>query len=545
MNFCPLTTVSRKALYTLGLGVLVFLIFALTSGCRKKYDPDKFASGSWDPNLAVPIAYSNFGVHDILDRAEAEDLFVIDPESGLLALVYTGEAFSFAANEVLQLAPQNFSASFTASDFNFPILPSFNEQAEGSVDETFSFAAPNGEELYSIELSSGLLTLSAETSVQHPIELTFSFPYITQFGVPLEITLPIPPASSASVDVDLADYLLDFTGGGGDPNTISAEITASISGNGNPINGNENISASIGISNLQFAIATGDFGQQSVGADGDSILIAIFQNAEQGYFELTNPRLMLDITNSFGFPTEVDITTLETVDTDNGQTYPMTGYPNPVLIGHPNTPGDSVLTTLVFDAENTSNISNIITPVPKYLNFEFQGTSNPAGQAAIPNFITGDSRLKINARLELPLEGFAYGFVVRDTIEFDFAETVEEVEWVKIRINALNGFPVDLSSQVYLADADFNIIDTLLTSNDQVLQSGQVNAIGRVVTPTQKITDVLIPRDRIDMLYDAAHLIIVAESNTLNGSSGEIIGLYDDNFIELRLGLQVQARLTY
>lgn len=529
--------------------IVVLVLAVVLPGCLKKYDPDKLASGSWDPTLATPIAISHFSVYDILDRQDEDDLIVIDPQTGLLALRYSGQAFSFSAAEVLELPPASFSASYNgAADFGFPVSPSFNEQLQASISDSFNYVPENGEQLYQAHLLSGTISVHIETSLQHNLVVQFAFPYITKFGTPLVLNVPVihtGALSQAQVVVNLADYIIDFTAGGNQANLVAAEVTAWIDGTGNPIQGNEQISASVNLSNLMFSLATGDFGQQSVAADGDSIMIAIFQNSIDGYFELTDPRLRLDITNAFGFPVSVDITELKTVETSTGLEYPMQGFPNPIVINHPSVPGDSVLTQLEFNNQNTSNIAAVINPVPRFLHFAIEGTSNPAGQAVSPNFITNESFLRVDATLEMPLQGFAYGFALRDTVDFEFTEALDEVEWVKIRLNARNGFPLELTGQIYLADENYNVLDTLLSPNQQVLQSGVVNSIGRVIAPTTKITDILIPRERIGLLYETAYLILFAETNTFNATTGEVIGLYETDFLELRLGMQVQARFTY
>jgi hypothetical protein len=530
--------------------ILLFSAAVLSfSACVRKYDPDRLASGSWDPNLAVPLAFSHFTVYDILDRADSNDLVVIDPNTGLLALIYTGQAFSFSARDVLELPDFAFAAQYSAGEFGFPVIPNFNQNLSGGSSESFNYTPDGGGELYTLTLDAGELSIELETDLQHDLDVQLTFPYITIGGLPLAVNLPLVhtgmPTSAASAQIDLTNYLIDFTAGGGTNNTLEYTVEVAISGNGNPINGSESLDVNVSLNGLLFNLVTGDFGQRVVGLDGDSILLAIFQNVSDGYFELNDPRLYLDVTNSFGFPVEVDISDLRTVNTIDGAVYPLTGFPNPTNVGYPILPGDSASTTLLFNSSNTSNITNVITPVPKYLHFAFQGTSNPAGQAENPNFITADSRLRIDARLELPLQGFAYGFMVVDTVEFTFDEALDEVEWVKIRLNATNGFPVDLHAEILLADADYNIIETLLTDEQAVLVSGLIDADGRVIAPTQKITDILIPREQIDMLYDAAYLIIRAEANTLNGTNGEVVGIYEDNYIDLRLGMQVQGRIGF
>lgn len=534
----------------------LILTYALVIGglvtfpsCLKKYDLDRLASDSWDPNLAVPLAYSSFTVYDILAETEDDDLVIIDPESGLLALMYEGRAYSFGAAEILALPDVSFSESLSAgSDLEVPVIPSFvlSHSAEESYTYSYDFEGASIEDLL---LQSGTLTLSLSTTLQHDLSIDLTLPYTTLSGTPLTATLDLPysggGSSNGSIDIDLSGYLFDFTAGGMAENSIEVTFNFSVSGTGNPVNGNESVDVSLALNNLAFERVSGDFGQRTVGIDGDSILIRIFNNMEDGYFELVDPKLRLNIVNSFGFPVEIDLTNLESIDANTGEVFPLTGYPNPIDVNYPTLLGDSAQTELLFDNSNTSNITSIITPAPKYLGFDFEASSNPDGAPLVPNFMTSESELRVDATLEMGLEGFAYGFQFRDTVEFSFDESVEEVEWVKIRINTNNGFPVDISPQVYLVDANYALIDSLLPPEELVLQSGLVDASGRVTTPTQKITDILFSKERVPNLLDAAHLIIVARGNTRNGTQEEIVRIYDDYSIDLRLGMQVQGSVTF
>lgn len=528
--------------------ILFVSIFFTFIACTKKYDKDKFASNSWNPNLAVPLVYSKFTPEDIVARTNSEELIVVQPETGLLALVYSGQALSFNANEILDLPNRIFTSNFSAqADFNLPIALNFSSSAQSFVSRSFVYDFEADQQIQEVFLSSGILEITASSTIQHNLSLTISFPDFTANGQILSITIPldfqntIPSVNSNTID--LSDYLLDFSAFSQGFNEFSVNFNVEIEGTGNPITGQEGLEVNFEFSQLNFHYAKGYIGQPIVGLDEDSILIKLFQNTVDGYFELTNPRLKLNIQNSFGFPVEVDVLELKTINVNSGQSFPMAGFPNPTTVNFPTAMGQIAETQLVFDRDNTSNIINIITPTPKYLNFAFEGRANPQGNTGIPNFIQKESLLQIDADIELTLEGFAYGFQFLDTATFSVEENIEEIEWLKLRLITNNAFPVNLNAQLYLADNQMQILDTLIAEDNRVLQSGQVNENGRIIAPSENVIDILIEDNRINNILNASYLILQAEAKTLNGVQQEIVKIHEDNFLEFRVGMQVQLKI--
>lgn len=528
--------------------ILFVSIFFTFIACSKKYDRDKFASNSWNPNLAVPLVYSKFTPEDIVARTNSDELIVVQPETGLLALVYSGQALSFNANEILNLPSRVFTSNFSAqADFNLPIALNFSSSAQSFVSRSFVYDFEADQQIQEVFLSSGILEITASSTIQHNLSLTISFPDFTANGQILSVTIPlnfqntIPSINSNTID--LSDYLLDFSAFSQGFNEFSVNFNVEIEGTGNPITGQEGLEVNFEFSQLNFHYAKGYLGQPIVGLDEDSILIKLFQNTVDGYFELTNPRLKLKIQNSFGFPVEVDVLELKTINVNSGQSFPMAGFPNPTQVNFPTVMGQIAETQLIFDKNNTSNIINIITPTPKYLNFAFEGRANPQGNTGTPNFIQKESLLQIDADIELTLEGFAFGFEFFDTASFTFEENIDEIEWVKLRLISQNAFPVNLDAQLYLADENLQIIDTLIVENNRVLQSGLVNTEGRVTQASESIVDILIESERVENLLNTSFLILHAEAETLNGPDEEVVKIHEDNFLEFKLGMQVQLNI--
>ena len=528
-----------------GLASFVCLSILLLASC-KKMEFDKIAKGAWNPNLAVPLAYSNFGVYDILALKDSTDLVVINPSTGALALVYKGDIFSVGAQTLLNIQNVNQSKNLNFAALNATPAAAFNGTYTSTNTETINFNAGSAE-VHQVAVKSGILTLNLSTNLKHDITCVITFPDMKINGSPVTTTVSLNYTGSlpntTSGTVNLAGALADLTLGNTTFNKMNAVISTTISGSGQPIVGTENMNVNFAFDNIQFTNAVGYFGQNNLGISGDTILLKLFQNSTAGYFELVNPKVLFVAENSFGFPIKMNFTGLKTVNVSNGNEYPLTGWPSTFNIARANVIGQTASSLFELNTTNTANLSSVVSSTPKYFVFSANAQSNPAGNVLPLNFIADTSKLKIRTEVELPLEGSAYGFELKDTVEFNFNEDVSQLESVMFRLNIDNGFPVELKAQIVFLDQNNLPVFTVFNTPESVVSSALVNSSGRVNQRTKKITDINLSAAQIALLPNVKHLLIRAVSQTLNGPSGLVVKIYDDYTLNLKLGLQVQAKI--
>jgi hypothetical protein len=530
---------------------LIALTAALTTVAVqcKKYDPRKIASTSWNPNLAVPIAYGSFDVYDVFARTDSSDIFIIDPLSGAVALVYRGEVVSYNAGDIIQVSDFGTDVIYTNSELGMPVGASFSGTATANNTSQLTAAVNSGVELHTMLMKQGSLSITVTSDIQHNHNINISFPELKLGGTSLTRTIPLTYSGMSPLvhteTIDLTNYLGNFTRNNTTFNELDVNTTVTINGTGGPISGVENVQLNLQFSGLQFSQANGYFGQQSVGFDNDTILLRIFENEPDGYFELIDPRVRFTVENSFGFPIQLNFQNLKTIDISNGNEFPISGFPSTLNISAPSMAGQVATAVLELNNGNTTNLITVITPTPKYFFFEAAGISNPAGNTGTLNFITDTSYFKVHAEVELPLEGLAYGFGVSDTSEFSFGENLENIESLMFRINVNNGFPVELLAQVTLLDSNYIPLFSLLNTPQQVVESASINTLtGRVTTPTRKITDILLNEQQLQLISQARYVHLYGLSNSKNGTSGQIVKIYDDYVIDLKLGMQVQGKFN-
>lgn len=528
--------------------LIAFLLLVMgTLPACKKIEFDKLAQNAWNPNLAIPLAHANFGVYDILARQDSTDIVVIDNTTGAIALVYKGEVVSYDAQSIVQLNDQSAQTLLSLTDLNLVALPALSGSISTNNSDNIPFITNAGVEIHTVDFRNGTLNLALSTSLPHDVTVVLTFPDLKFNNVPVSRTINltytggIPQTSSSSID--LTNVIGDFTLGNTTVNTFKVNCQTTITGTGQPVVGNENIQIDFNLSNLAFENVRGYFGQQNLGISNDTILMRIFETASTGYFELINPKVKFIVDNSFGFPARINFSEIKTINVATGQEFALTSFPNVFDVNAPAAMGQTTTSTLELNTTNTPNLATVITPVPKYFYFAASAQSNPNGQTADLNFIEADSKFKVRTEVELPLEGLAYGFELKDTVTFKFNEDVSVIESVMFRINVDNGFPADFKTQLLFLDQNYSPLFTIFNTPEAVIQAALVDNGGKVNQNTIKITDATLSPAQISQLNEVKYVLINGVAQSLDGTNGQIVKFYDSYKLGLKLGMQIQGKV--
>ena len=275
-------------------------------------------------------------------------------------------------------------------------------------------------------------------------------------------------------------------------------------------------------------------------------MIRLFENSSgQGYFEFTNPSLRLFVENEIGMPIQAEIENLRTIIEDTGQEFNMSGYTSVYNINMPSILGNMVVTNIVFNNANTSGLSNVITPVPKFLAFLVSAFTNPSGPTGTMNFTSDTSKLRVRSELELPLEGFAYGFGVRDTVPFNLSQNISEIEYVMFRLFLDNGFPIEMGGQVKFMDDNYNVLFSAFDQTTTIVPPAIVDASGMVNQRATNMTDIVLEDWKLDLLPQVKYLEIEGNTQTTDGPLGVVVKMFDWYNLKMKLSMQIQAKMKF
>lgn len=539
--------------------VISFLITMIFSSCvKKKFDFDRISPRyEWEPNLAVPGVKADLTLRDILQDYDSTELFVYD-ETGFVYIMYHSQIFSAKASDFIIIPDQSFPNDiFLGQEFidqNFPASVS-SATVTHNVNLNFSFQSADMD-IDSILIKSTDLNIAVTSQFQHTGNVIVTFPTVKKNGVPYSKTITVNTNdgnfSLSNFYTDLNGYTIDFTG----TNQLPVEIAATYYDSGNTLNSSDQVTVHVGFLNMYYSAMFGYTGQDTL-SYSDTVHLEIFNHVFEGHANFVDPKFHIHINNSYGVPIAMLFDDLETYSTQNqtNQTFTFTtnNTYNPYLVGYPSVSqfGQTVASGFTLD-KNNSSVVNIINTTPKYIFFNVHAMTNPAGPAT--NFITDESQFDLDMEVELPCWGNAEFFVLQDTTPLNMQEIygdLDVIEWLKLRINVDNGMPAEVGLQIYFCETDTVIAGTDTTINYipvdsaftpqtmEIVQSGVLDANGKVSQSTYKRTELYFDKDRIANLQDVKYVFFRGYVYTTNHASQDV-RFYADYHIDIRVGLQAQ-----
>ncbi len=524
---------------------LVFIV-AIAIGCRKK---ELFDLSDFQPDhaIAIPLVNGEIDVDDLLEGDTAD--FVSSGSNGELILTYAADLISFNAQDFLTLPDQSFSDNYLPAA-GLPSGP-FSGATSVSDSSTFVFLSSNAEELANINLSNGDLYFSITNGLSHDMVIGLTIPGLLLSGLPYSNTINIAPNSTGSLHQDLNGYFVDLTQGSLGYNELQVELSVTIIGTGANISSSDAFSVAMDLAGLEYSAVHGDIKNQQLNIPEDSILLNMFQSTSSaGSFQFTDPTIRITAENSFGFnagltfsqfySTDLNGNTLDVIQY-NSQTPPYT-FP---AIDQPAVEGNTQTTNIELNSTN-SNIATLFNSTPKYLIFNSSAQTNP-GSLINNNFVLNTSELNISTEVEIPLEGYAGGWNMSDTLPFDFEvdnlwADGTEIDEAVVKFVTTNGWPLETSLSIHLLDSNFNNIYSLV-DNEIVIESGILDANGKVIESTVKYTEIPCNSACVDLLNSTKHVIISATAQTVGYTNQQAVKIYNDYKLGVSMALLISGRM--
>lgn len=547
----------KKSVSILGL-LLSGIIFLYSCVDPDDLDFNRIAEIQWNPDLAIPLVNSSLTTADLITKGDREGKIEIGTDK-FCTLVYKGKLSSKGADELLSLPDQNIGQKNVIMPAlavaAFTVAP-VGGTASFSGNQTLDFSSGTAK-LDSVVFKGGTLSLVVKSTIQHDATVLVTIPGATKNGVPLALTANLnasntPTPYENTLNVNLDGYSIDMTNGGAQTNKIGVTMAITLTkiSNTNLPSTNDNVSITTQMQNLQWRRAYGDIGTTVISSgNSDSVLFAAFRNSLfTGHIVHADPKVKMDITNSFGIPVQVNFVSLKgniPLSDPGGGDYPITGtgVTTPLAVNAPTLAqiGQSILSSRTLDKTN-SNVRDVINLNPQYFISDLQFLANPNGTPAEHNFLLDTSKLEANIRCELPLFGKAQDFEITKEFGFDMGETdTSLVRSVTLRSIITNGFPLDVQVQIYFVDAGGNLVDSTATiaSNTLPVRAGIIDATGKVIKSTTYIADNTMNKTRWQNIIKKATLIRIVADLESKPTSDDI-KIFSDYKMDVQLSVRAQ-----
>jgi hypothetical protein len=534
----------------------IFTAILFTQCMQDEYNLDKL-DDDIEIRLGVltPLAYGTLNFGDIVSEFDSSGFISTDAD-GLLLITYADSLFSFKADDLLEIPSQDFFQFFIDSDFGLPALPIL-DTFEINRTENFPFTFGNNERIDSMILDNGSINFNLTSTFLHTGRIDMVIPNLKLNGVAFTQSILIDVEDgtfSQNIEADLANYTLELNDSAGtDTMFFPVEFHVEIYTNGvSGVTVGDHVGIDAGLGDLDFEAIFGYIGDYELMSENGEIPLGFFETPIDGDIRFEDPRINLNIENSYGVPTAINISRFtgfnssqDSIVMDLSAINPF-GYAYPTISDYTN--NDVLKDTTISINKDNSNISDFLAFLPSSFEYSLSAQSNPDGEGASYNFVSDDSEVNISLEFILPLWFSADNFAFVDTMDITFFEDADYVDKVGILLEVSNGLPLEIDFQVFFLDSAYNHIDSLFSEEyTPVISSATIDPSTSLVTaPGFKSSQVEFTNEDITKLEKVKYGIIRAGLKTSPDSNGDPLAVkfFTDYEIDFNLSVSIDIKAS-
>lgn len=494
--------------------------------------------GTYSPNLALNLGYSEYSVQELLEDLDRESLNINSSDQTLSILFRDSTLFS--DNESLISVSSVSNQEEFAPGENVPSSPI---DYEITIDETFvfSFPATNGEEIDSVFYNSGTLDFTMESSFKGDIDYTWVIEgtRFVETNEDLTQTKVLPYAGSTVTDSysrPLDGLKSIFYKNALGENEFAIRVTGSIAfEEGTEVLPSHQMTFDLAFNNPAFDKVYGFFGNEPIELQSQSIDISAFDEISGDGLQLEDPRIFLITKNSYGLDFELSFDEIKAISADNSEVEFQESVTNKIdgFISSPLVEGEIKVDTVELNKDN-SNIDDLLNSTPLRMDFSISGVPNPAASSRDNNFMLAASEIEVVSVIEIPMQFKMDAFEVDFDFELDLSD-VTSAESFTFGIIATNEIPFAGSIDLSFLDENGSTLYTL--TDAAAFDSPEVGTDGKTVGAEVSQSGVDLDSDGIDALLNANQVLATARITTFESDKDRYVTLYADYTLNIELTL--------
>lgn len=556
------------------LKILVFSLIILPfTSCvdEEDFDFDSLSQTTITPSINAPLINLEVQLNDFLDLEQLSDtangfeiIQVNEANDSYLEFVFSMKD-TFDISSFIQQIEGKDDVQVNLSDISIPDLSdlglsstdlpefyfSFPDQSVAAEDLSIEVEEfENGVRVDSVQILSGGLIIENVDALplNAYIELTSSCIKNKVTGELFSETIQISNVSSSiEQQFDLSNYTISLK-----DSTINNEnkqfidlryrLIFDIASNNLFQGGNYDINLNVSLLPFMIDAIFGDFGDTEFNIK-DAIVLDFFKDSLLNAITSTNSidfeKFTIDLSTSTNIGVDMNIYPNIYTITSQGNTYNVFNNTNAIRINGADILGETAYTNNIVLESDASAIEVFPDSLIYDVKFDFKDevtkTSNYDFISPDDAFVTLDAKAKLP--LKAKLNNLHY-----DT-EFDAFDFIEEMNYLKstsLQFFIESTFPAELSINLYLADSNQVVFDTLLASPLKI-GGAVIDNEGHLLAPTAENIKITLDDSKYDSLKKAKKIKLSAILNTSKDEGGEQRYVRFSNNAKIKVKASVSA----
>ena len=513
--------------------ILLILLISLFSSCKKEeFDFGKFAGQKDGAEWGIPLIHGNLGILDIINDTNHVSL----TEGNLVTITYSSEMETPKLGDLISIPDLGFSSTFT---FNMPEYVPEDDSVFIPYSQLMNLSPDVGIRIDSMQIVSCIIELEFNTNLNRDAKIKIRIPSAVKDNNAFESEILYRWSNQPdpiNLVIDLGGYNLGLKNSGSFSSSLEVVFDVLVYNNANPDLDPYTLNVNQNIKDISFQKFSGYIGNFTIPFASTSIPLDIFKNRLSGNIDFQNPKITFIAENSIGAPVQLQLVNIRSYFADNPeQNTSISGsfQDQPWIINAAENGQwmKNSISNFEINKDNSS-IREILYDMPDRLSFSAKITTNP-DNGETTNFFYNESSVKMSMDVELPLHGITNNLILQDKFQFNF-DDLEKLKSAEFKVNLTNSFPANSGMQVYFADADLIIIDSLFSS-PMFVEAGETDPVTmKVISPSETTLTNTFDENRFEMIkYETKNILVYCFLDTPDNT---VIKIFADNYLDVRIG---------
>ncbi|WP_159951124.1 hypothetical protein [Polaribacter septentrionalilitoris] len=542
---------------------LLLFLAGLIAACDVSYFDKEIEDVSWDGNVKIPAGFINYNLSEIFNDIGSSDLSPTSTEE--FSFSYS-KSFSGVNNDAfnVKIDDTNIESSIESpitqvdldgigESFPYTITQEISPGVTNPLIGTYQRSNQKvhdlnlSKKLTEVSFDGGLFTITFTSKVDASIDLTVTIPSFkkkTDGGIFTQ-TVTISGETQETITLNLDEYSVDLTndgtGTGKTTNKVVIDVNSSFTfAAGNQLDADDAISYKAVISNVSYEVIYGDFKQETFNVSSNTIDLGdFFDNFSEGDVSFENVTMSIDVTNDYGFPISMDLSSVKAVNNSSSVNLTYTGnqsLANTIIVDEVANFGDAEKMTSVTLDNSNSNIGTLLESKPSSLEFDVSGSANPLNSGGVNTNFYAKNNTGLSAEVKINFDKVS----LDKEIDFDGAEDLDDFKYIKIVASVENKIPLTGDIVLEFKDNSNQIVHTESLNAFQAANLGQNGQSDGVAVSSN--FEIELNETEISNITNASKINVRVTLQLPTGKDSVVIKGSDE--LEVNVGIEANASIT-